>query len=807
MYSCQQCRNLLWDHLFGLLEDTESRTFSAHLLECTECQSALAQARTQQRWLVEAARLDVEIPPFTAPVAAPATPILDLAPLLAARRIRRPLLSYGAIAAALLVSLGIPTALYRVAINDQIAQAIKLERDAEGLLAERDAVRLDSSTALETVRKSLNARFVRVEVDGPAGYHPGQPSLYRLRTSDMDGKPGGKATVPVVDEAQRVLFEKSENTSQGEKSFELPATLEVTPERPAKLEIAARAGGDEEKLAIPIRVAPSYIAYLALDRERYAPGESLYFSAHILDRFGLRVPKRIFQPLFTIKSSENTSVAALRCQSNPAAIAGGSWDLPPTLAEGQYTLTVSDPEGRFEPLTRQFLVRKNGTSPIAPLSTAKAAGKPGRQDSELALVSIPKRVVTSGEDIRVSVAGTNTDKRLLLQLLCRGQLTAQEVVTATAAGRTVALHPGGDAAGLMQLMVYAGPRGEERKLAERLVFVRPSKWLKVATASDHSVHHPGEKVHISLHSENERGQLEAARLQVSVTEMDTGSSNTKSTLQAQCYFWSELEPGAQTESIEAILSDTPQANARLQQFLQSRDFDTPFAVRQDRLVQLSNSVQVERKYRKALAMALADTRAHLDDRIQSLASSGHSLLEEIRQGWQRVEKARNRYVTGLATIPLISLAGFTMVLVYRRRRIVTGLRPQLTFGFGLAAAFSLVAATTLAPRGSVANLSQLEARLDAPEGLPSLAMRDQGNAPFIGVIQAPPVPATLLQPPQNIVRAQGPTLVWAPAVFADKGSAEITFRLPAYPASYRIRVEAHSPAGRIGEYESVLRSE
>src|SRR6266446_4208816 len=67
MDSCADCRDLLLEHLYGLLDEEEARQLQVHLAECATCQHALEGARKDQERLSRAARVVTVIEPFVAP--------------------------------------------------------------------------------------------------------------------------------------------------------------------------------------------------------------------------------------------------------------------------------------------------------------------------------------------------------------------------------------------------------------------------------------------------------------------------------------------------------------------------------------------------------------------------------------------------------------------------------------------------------------------------------------------------------------------------------------------------------------------
>src|SRR5438874_445403 len=68
MYTCDDCREKIWDDLLGLLEGSDSEALRLHLAACNACQAERTAAIAQHRLVAEAARLNIDIPLFTPPV-------------------------------------------------------------------------------------------------------------------------------------------------------------------------------------------------------------------------------------------------------------------------------------------------------------------------------------------------------------------------------------------------------------------------------------------------------------------------------------------------------------------------------------------------------------------------------------------------------------------------------------------------------------------------------------------------------------------------------------------------------------------
>src|SRR5438874_10075189 len=103
MPSCTDYRNLLLDHLYGLLDDAEAVALRAHLADCPECQAALTAAERQQQLLARAAQVYTQVPLFQAPAdEKPAAPAASTAPVTLPMpvRARRPVRRWLGVAAA-----------------------------------------------------------------------------------------------------------------------------------------------------------------------------------------------------------------------------------------------------------------------------------------------------------------------------------------------------------------------------------------------------------------------------------------------------------------------------------------------------------------------------------------------------------------------------------------------------------------------------------------------------------------------------------------------------------------------------------
>src|SRR4051794_13217170 len=67
MFSCEQCRELIWDHVYDLLDADESCDVEVHVADCPACHAEMEKARNDRQLLAEVACLDVPAPRLVFP--------------------------------------------------------------------------------------------------------------------------------------------------------------------------------------------------------------------------------------------------------------------------------------------------------------------------------------------------------------------------------------------------------------------------------------------------------------------------------------------------------------------------------------------------------------------------------------------------------------------------------------------------------------------------------------------------------------------------------------------------------------------
>ena len=400
MPNCEARQALLLEYVFDLLDDGERRAVEAHLTECAACQAALARTQQQQRLLATAARLECPEVRFEAPVAEPVTvpettPAVLPMPRRSAIRWRR-----WAVAAAILVAIGIPGWIIgrtasRYADARQEAQLAEAKITAENekmrrVEADLRLIPQQRDAKVAAVLNTQRERQLKLVVTGPGTIQSGAPNEFQIQTFNLNNQPAdAEIEVYVSTEADKlgkniavVPVEQKGQRKAGSYRLTLPADLPLRPgSRPTLLVHAKRDAGAQTELSETLELAHSaYVTHLATDKPMYQPGETVYFRSLTLDRFTLRPTEENFHLIYRISNSEvRDKVIASRERAtlladdptgkNRTAVNGadgkpvhgiGSGALPLSdgVPGGEYVLSVEDALGRFPRQERRFIVNK-----------------------------------------------------------------------------------------------------------------------------------------------------------------------------------------------------------------------------------------------------------------------------------------------------------------------------------------------------------------------------------------------------------------------------------------------------------------
>jgi hypothetical protein len=350
MLSCDACRPLIPDLLYGLLDAPEEAAAAAHLAACPACAAARDEAARVQGLIAAAARGTFPAvrfePPAARPKPAPAAPTRRTAvvpfpdpaarnpkPVEPARGRTAAGRSAGvtywlpwAVAAAVLVA--VPGTV--VPVRGLLDRAETARADADRLAEEATAARLtlgravadagrplaDAQLKLIAARQEhdgLAARWVAAEqaaaqaaegrqltwgVQKPAAVQPGAPNEFLIVVRDHGAAPPGRLVAEVRDQTDAVVHSQPINPERaGDHTVRLPAAVwrNATPQTELFLAVARVDGKTGAKTDLPDRVrllGPVYATALTTDRAAYRPGETVYFRSLTLDRVTLTPPAR-----------------------------------------------------------------------------------------------------------------------------------------------------------------------------------------------------------------------------------------------------------------------------------------------------------------------------------------------------------------------------------------------------------------------------------------------------------------------------------------------------------------------------------
>jgi uncharacterized membrane protein YqjE len=411
MTPCDACQGQLLDHLYGLLDDAQGEALLAHLSGCAACREALAAAEAQRSQLAAAAKTSFPAVRFEPP----AQSSLALAPLVQPPRPARRSWRRWAAAAAVLLALGGLGTVFgswyhdhtellqaRDSLKEEVTTLTAAEasnrRAAEEMREiQNEILRVEQEWKAElnqTEQKATQGQL-KMTVVGPRTVEAGARNEYRIETRrPAPAPPAGFAPSPanagtpvpakvvakVVDPRTRKVYYEKTIASSGNCLFTLPPDLPIKPNTQLALEVTARADtGAEAKVTerLPL-LGTLYLTHLAIDRPTYRPGEVVHFRSLTLERFRLRPAQEDLALIYRITDPSGAEIFTLAGRAlltpgpNQPTLRGpdgkelcgigvGEFVISPTAPGGEYTLTVSEAQGRFPPEQRKFFVNRYQT--------------------------------------------------------------------------------------------------------------------------------------------------------------------------------------------------------------------------------------------------------------------------------------------------------------------------------------------------------------------------------------------------------------------------------------------------------------
>jgi hypothetical protein len=400
MRNCEHFQAQMLEHLYGLLDSNDSQALTDHLDNCPACRAAHAQAEVHQKLLATAAKTQFAGLRFQAPAAQPTTAPAPRAVSVSGRARWVP----WAVAAGVLLALaglGVPGAIYWNQENraeQALARSRQVESEkqateeryrtnlaqAEGAIRELESdiqkLQQEQQQAQAQAQQAAWAKEVRLAVTGPPALQPGAPNQFQVEAQNRQGQ---QVAVPfaveVRDRDNRLIYEPKDLQPQGtgRASFTLPSDLPVKPDSELSLVVSTRGEAAapakvSEKLSL---AAPLYLTHLTTDKPMYQPGEVVHFRSLTVERFSLKPVDEDLRLIYAVKNSKGEEVFHLdglpRLIDEKArnlflgpdgkpvrGVGAGDYRIDPEALGGEYSLAVSDAEGRFPPQTRKFIVNR-----------------------------------------------------------------------------------------------------------------------------------------------------------------------------------------------------------------------------------------------------------------------------------------------------------------------------------------------------------------------------------------------------------------------------------------------------------------
>lgn len=231
-------------------------------------------------------------------------------------------------------------------------------------------LRNDRETAMNLAQQQLPGTFKDLAKKSDANKLPGVQQLQQLN-------------VRVINERTKAQIFQQDVNLQGQNNegkFALPSNLPFKPGENYALEFETQTF-DGKRVTLSDRLKldyPEYVTHLATDRPRYRPGDVVRFRSLTLERFSLKPAQEKFHLRYRIAGPDQVELydqefASAVVAANGKPVKGpdgndlhclgvGEFALPANLADGQYVVSVSEVNERFNEEKRTFHVQRPQTA-------------------------------------------------------------------------------------------------------------------------------------------------------------------------------------------------------------------------------------------------------------------------------------------------------------------------------------------------------------------------------------------------------------------------------------------------------------
>lgn len=395
------------------------------------------------------------------------------------------------------------------------------------------------------------------------------------------------------------------------------------------------------------------------------------------------------------------------------------------------------------------------------------------------VLAIGLGVLEPGAPLEFNLRASTAGVPLVAVVWCRGIQVGEQMLISAVGANSVAIPLNEEAAGTLRLAVYEYRSNPPKRIAERLVYRRPTRRLDVqAVAAEKSVR-PGEAGEIAIRVADEQGKPRPTALSIAVaspTKCPEAAAGPVSTT-SQFLLLGELDRPETIDNPGSYLARSDGTARALDLLLGTH-------VRRARTVAEGVSGG-----QAARADATEAACPGCDPPMMSDNLSG--LLERFQDSLTSYRENRTRVLNTLTTLSFFGGIGLVVfVAMLSLLNIPCGLRlwgPSLV----VAAACVVIGAVLMDPERLKPSREETVpfASLDAPPVRESLRRETASK-------RLPPFGDAS---PRAGGSPDSETPLWCPSLMSDdQGRASVPIRWPGKAATYRILVDAHAEDGRIG---------
>lgn len=252
----------------------------------------------------------------------------------------------------------------------------------------------------------LAAEHIRLVVCGPARLHGGVANSFCIETSTVDGSPlptqvEFSLTPAGAADGKPLLRQKDETDREGRLHLAVPADVE--PGVDLLLEVRADFQNKVERVQSRLAAVPSgHQVHLEVDRRQYRPGQTAFFRAVCLSRYGLTADREVLLTFAVRNSAGQVLAGATAAGWTKRGVASGGFRIPRDLPVGHtYELVARSSHGECAEQRQSF--------DLLPPDTAPAAGTAFGRDEGFSKVgaAVPDKASRHDEPLESPVPAVN----------------------------------------------------------------------------------------------------------------------------------------------------------------------------------------------------------------------------------------------------------------------------------------------------------------------------------------------------------------------------------------------------------------